>query len=39
MGKSFEEQKMKVPDTKHLLDYKGNLPYFLVGDEIFSLKT
>ena len=30
---------MKVPNAKPLLGYKGNLVYFLVGDEIFPLKT
>ena len=35
----FKEQKMKVPNAKPLLGYKGNLPYFLVGVEIFLLKT
>ena len=39
MGKRFQEQKMKVPSAKPLIGYKGNLPYFLVGDEIFPLKT
>ena len=39
VGKRFEEQKMKVPNAKPLLGYKGNLPYFLVGEEIFPLET
>ena len=30
---------MKVPNAKHLLGYKRNLPYFLVSDKIFLLKT
>ena len=38
-GKRFEEQKMKFPNAKPLLGYKENLPYFLVDDEIFPLKT
>ena len=39
MGKMFEEQKMKVPNTKPILGYEGNLPYFLISDEIYPLKT
>ena len=40
MGKRFEEQKMNVPNAKSLLGYaEDNLPFFLVGDEIFPLKT
>ena len=40
MGKRFEEQKINVPNTKSLLGYaEDNLPFFLVGDEIFPLKT
>ena len=39
MGKMSKEQKMKVPNAKPLLGYKGNLPCFLVGDEIFLMKT
>lgn len=35
----FEEKNMKVPNAKPLLSYEGNLPSFLVGDEIFPLKT
>ena len=38
-GKRFEEQKIKVSNARPLLGYKGNLPYILVGDEIFPLKT
>lgn len=38
-GKGVEKQKMKVPNAKPVLGYKGNLPYFLVGDEISPLKT
>ena len=30
---------MKVPNAKPLFGYKGNLPYFLVDDETFPLKT
>ena len=40
MGKRFEEQKMNVPNAKSLLGYaEDNIPFFLVGDEIFPLKT
>ena len=40
MGKRFEEQKMNVTNAKSLLGYaEDNLPFFLVGDEIFPLKT
>ena len=37
--KRFEEQNMKVPNAKPLLGYKGNLPYFLVDDATFPVKT
>ena len=39
MRKRFEEKNMKFPNAKPLLSYEGNLLYFLVGDEIFPLKT
>ena len=39
IGKMFKEQKTKVANLKPLLCYKGNFPCFLVGDEIFSMKT
>ena len=38
-GKGIEKQKMKVPNAKPVFGYEGNLPYFLVGDEISPLKT
>ena len=39
VGKRFKEQKLKVSSAEPLLGYKGNLPYVLGGDEIFSPKT
>ena len=40
MGKRFEEQKMNVSNAESLLGYaEDNLPFFLVGNAIFSLKT
>lgn len=39
MGKRLEEQKMKNTNTKPPLGCKENLSHFLLGDEIFPLKT
>lgn len=39
MGQRFEEGSIQVPLPERLEGYRlGNLPYFLVGDEIFPLK-
>ena len=38
--RDLKSKKMNVPNAKSLLEYaEDNLPFFLVGDEIFPLKT
>ena len=40
MGRQFEEQKLNLPDPDKLLGCNFEpLPYFLLGDEIFPLKS
>ena len=39
VGKRFEEQKMRFPNAKPLLGYKGNLSYVLVGDEYIAAEN
>ena len=40
MGKMIETQKMDIPEASKFMTCDFNpLPYFIVGDEVFSLKT
>ena len=39
MGQGFEENKLNVPDQTFLKDTDLELPFYLVGDKIFPLKT
>ena len=39
MGVAFESERLKVPKGRVIDQITGILPYFLVGDEIFPLKT
>ena len=39
MGVAFESERLKVPKGRVIDQETGILPYFLVGDEIFPLKT
>ena len=40
IGKKFQEKKMSLPEGRHLPGcLYSPLPYYLVGDEIFPLKT
>ena len=40
MGKLLENEELNLPSSKELKDCKFNLlPYFLLGDEIFPLKS
>ena len=39
MGVDFESERLKVPKGRVIDQETGILPYFLVGDEIFPLKT
>ena len=40
IGKQFEENRMKLPAGRHVPDCPySSLPYYLVGDEIFTLKS
>ena len=39
MGIAFELNQLKVPKASYVNEETGFLPYFLVGDEIFPLKT
>ena len=38
MGDLFETNSLNVPGDSNLDDSSINLPYFLLGDEIFPLK-
>ena len=39
MGKCFEDNSLNVPEGSKIPGMDMELPYFLVGDEIFPLKT
>ena len=39
MGKCFEDNSLNVPEGSKIPGMDVELPYFLVGDEIFPLKT
>ena len=39
MGKCFEDNSLNVPEGSKMPGMDVELPYFLVGDEIFPLKT
>ena len=39
MGKAFQQEKMKLPSADVVTGFPNPLPYYLVGDEIFGLKT
>ena len=39
MGKAFACNQMGLPDQQHVEGCKIPLPYFLVGDDIFALKS
>lgn len=39
MGVAFENGSLKVPDCAEINEDTGKVPYYLVGDEIFPLKT
>ena len=39
MGVAFESERLKVPKGRVIDQETGILPYFLVGDEVFPLKT
>lgn len=39
MGAGFEYDQFKVPKKSFVNEETGSLPYFLVGDEIFPLKS
>ena len=40
IGKNFAEKRMGLPEGRHVPGFLYNpLPYYLVGDEIFPLKT
>ena len=40
IGKAFQENQMGLPEGRHLSGCSYDpLPYYLVGDEIFLLKT
>ena len=38
MGEAFENNAINVPQSREINDSTGDVPYFLVGDEIFPLK-
>lgn len=39
MGKMFEREEMNLPESETIEGDKLQMPYFLVGDEIFPLKN
>jgi len=39
MGMAFENNRLNVPESTVVNEDTGEIPYFLVGDEIFPLKT
>ena len=39
MGRALESNTLGIPDAEHFEGIQDPLPYFLVGDDIFGLKT
>ena len=39
MGKMFDKNKMNIPESEEITGDDLEVPYFLVGDEIFPLKN